>query len=230
MKKRALVFLLGFSIIAVTAVAQPRLKVVEGLKIDFGRVDRGKLATRQLTLKNIGDQKLNLGKVEVSCGCTGTVISKKELKPGDTTSMLITFNSSAFTGPVHKSLTINSNAADAPRTVVDLSAIVIEDLSFSPAWFFFKDAEADRKSTAVVKVKNESTKDLVITGFRTQLPHFTLKYPQTPFSPGSTVDLTAEFTPENAMPVLSDSVFITTSSRIQPELYIRVYRTVKKVK
>ncbi|HCV42724.1 MAG TPA: hypothetical protein DGH68_04505 [Bacteroidetes bacterium] len=230
MKNRTLVFLLSFSIGAAAAAAQPKLKVVEGLKINLGRIDRGKLATRQLTLKNIGNQKLNLGNVEVSCGCTGTVISKKELKPGDTTSLLITFNSSGFIGPVHKSLTISSNSADAPSTVVDLSAIVIEDLSFSPAWFYFKDTEAGHKSTAVVKLKNESTKDLMITGFRTQLPRFMLKYPKKPFAPGSTLDLTAEFTPEDAMPVLGDGVFVTTSSQTQPELYIRVIRSVKKLK
>jgi hypothetical protein len=230
MKKRALIFLHSVIIASVTVVAQPKLRVVEGLNIDFGKIDRGKHATRQLTLKNIGDQKLNLGNVEVSCGCTGTVVSKKELNPGDTTSLLITFNSSGFIGPVHKSLTIHSNSAGAPHTVVDLSAMVIEDLSFSPAWFHFKDAEAGRKSAAVVKLKNESTKALKITGFRTQLLDFTLKYPRKPFAPGSTVDLTAEFTPKDAIAGALAGVFITTSSKIQPELHIRVYRTVKKLK
>ena len=208
----------------------PSQKVVEGLRIDLGKIDRGKLATKPLTLKNIGNQNLNLGKIEVSCGCTGTVLSKKDLKPGDTTSLLITFNSSGFIGPVHKSPAIHSNSADAPQTVVDLFATVIVDLSFSPAWFHFKDAEAGRASTAVVTLKNESPKPITITGVRTHLPHFTVKYPRKPLAPGASADLTAEFTPKDDMPVLNNSVVVSTSSAMQPELCIRVYRTVKKVK
>jgi len=230
MKYRGLIFLLSASIAAATMVAQPRLKVIEGLNIDFGKIDRGKLATKQLTLKNIGNQNLNLGKIEVSCGCTGTVISKLELKPGDTTSLLITFNSAGFIGSVQKSLTIHSNSADTPQTVVDLFATVIVDLSFSPAWFHFKDAEAGRASTAIVTLKNESPKPITVTGFRTQLPHFTVKYPRKPLAPGASADLTAEFTPKDNAPVMNDSVFVKTSSRMQPELCIRVYRTVKKLK
>jgi hypothetical protein len=230
MRNRALVFLLSMSIAALTATAQPKLRVLEGLKFDLGRIDRGTVATKHLTLKNIGSEKLDLGNVEVSCGCTGTVVSNKELKPGDTTSLLITFNSRNFTGGVHKTVTINSNSVDAPRTVVEFSATVVEDLSFTPMQFYFKDAEAGRRSTATIKVKNESTKELMITGFRTQLPNFTIKYPPKPIAPGSAIDLVAEFTPKNAMPVLSDGVFITTSSPIQSEVYVYVFGNVKEFK
>ena len=230
MNMRAVALLLGASIVAVTAAAQPKLKVVGGLKIDFGNVDRGTVATRQVTLKNIGNQKLNLGTVEVSCGCTGTLLSKKELKPRDTTSLLVTFNSGTFTGPVHKSLTIHSNSADAPQILVEITAMVIVDLSFSPAWFYFKNAELGRKSTAVISVKNESTKDIVITGFRTQLPNFVVTYPQEAIGPGQTMNITAEFTPETAVTAFSDAVFLTTSSRIQPEVGIYVYLNLKKFK
>jgi hypothetical protein len=230
MTKRTLALLLGIMIAAVTVAAQPKLKVIGGLKIDFGRVDRGQLATRQVTLKNIGNQKLTLGSIDVSCGCTGTVISKKELKPGDTTSLLITFNSSTFNGPVQKSLTINSNSVGAPHTVIEISAMVIVDLSFSPAWFFFKHAEVGRRSTAVIKAKNESAKNILITGFRTQLPNFVVTYPPEAIAPGATIDLMAEYTPENALTAITDGVFFTTSSQIQPEVAFYVYLNFRKLK
>lgn len=215
---------------AIIATAQPRLKVVEGLTFDLGKIDRGTVATKRLTLKNVGTEKLDVGNVEVSCGCTGTVVSNKELKPGDTTSLLITFNSKNFSGQVHKSVTINSNAAGAPRTVVEFSATVTEDLSFSPMQFYFKDAEVGRKSIATIKVRNESAKELMITGFRTQLENFVIKYPPKRIIPGESVDITAEFTPKVAKPVLSDGVFITTSSQTQSEVYIYVFGNVKEFK
>lgn len=230
MKRWGMIILLSAILGASAAFAQPKLKVVPGLNIDFGKIEQGKVATKHLMLKNTGNQSLTLGKIDVSCGCTGTVLSKKDLKPGDTTSLRITFNSTGFLGPVHKSLTINSNSAGTPQTVVDLLATVVVDLSFSPAWFYFKDAEAGRTSTAVVTLKNESQRAIKVTGFRTQLPSFTLKYSDKPFPPGATMDLTAEFTPQDNTPVMNDSVFVKTSSRMQPELCIRVYRTVKKLK
>ena len=75
------------------------------MKFDLGKIDRGVVAKKELTIKNAGTEKLVLGNVEVSCGCTGTVVSNKELLPGDTTSLLITFNSKNFNGPVHKTVT-----------------------------------------------------------------------------------------------------------------------------
>jgi hypothetical protein len=221
---------LALCVVASTAHAQPRLKVEEGLSFDLGKIDRGTVATKRLTLKNIGSEQLDLGTVEVSCGCTGTVVSNKTLKPGDTTSLLITFNSKNFSGQVHKSLTINSNSTDAPRTTVAFTATIVEDVVFTPMQFYFKDAEVGRKSTATINVKNESTKELMITGFRTQVENFVIKYPPKKIPPGGSMDITAEFTPKTARPVLSDGVFITTSSQSQPEVYIYIFGNVKEFK
>jgi hypothetical protein len=227
---KTLALALTLSFAALIASAQPRLKVEGGLNFDLGKIDRGTVATKRLILKNVGSEKLDLGNVEVSCGCTGTVVSNKELKPGDTTSLLITFNSRNFNGPVHKSVTINSNAVDAPRTVVEFTATVIEDLSFSPMQFYFKDAEVGRKSIATIKVKNESAKEQLITGYRTQVENFVIKYPPKKILPGESMDITAEFTPKSAKPVLSDGVFITTSSQSQSEVYIYIFGNVKEFK
>ena len=149
------------------------------------------------------------------------------MNPGDTTSLLITFNSKNFSGEVHKSLTVNSNAVDAPRTMIEFTATVIEDLTFSPMQFYFKDAEEGRKSTATIKVKNGSNKGLLITGYRTQLENFVLKYPPKAIPPGEAIEITAEFTPKKGMPVLSDGVFINTSSQSQSEVYIYIFGNVK---
>ena len=213
-----------------TVVAQPKLKIIEGPKFDLGKIDRGAVMTKQLTLKNVGTEQLAIGQVEVSCGCTGTVVSNKELKPGDTTSLLITFNSKNFSGTVHKSVTINSNAADAPRTLIEFTATVVQDLEVTPTQFYFKDAEVGKKSIAVVKVKNESAKEQMITGFHTQLENFTITYSPKAIAPGETIEITAEFTPKKAVPTLNDGVFLTTSSKSQSEIYVYIFGNVKEFK
>lgn len=228
--KKILILLTAMSAATMNVTAQPKLKVVDGLKFDLGKIGQGTVATKRLVLQNIGSEKLDLGSVEVSCGCTGTVVSNKQLAPGDTSSLMITFNSKNFSGQVHKSVTINSNSADAPRTVVEFTATVTQEVSFNPLQFYFKDAEAGRKSFATVKVKNESDHEIMITGYRTQLEGFDLKYPPKALAPGETMDVTAEYTPKKAMPVLSDGVFITTSSKTQTEVYLYVFGNVKEFK
>ncbi len=228
--KKILVLSLALFIVAFGGVAQPKLKVLEGEKFDLGKIDKGVVKTKQLTLKNVGTDTLKLGNVEVSCGCTGTVVSNKTLRSGDTTSLLITFNSRNFSGPVHKSLTINSNSADAPRTLIEFTATVIEDLVFSPVQFYFKDAQVGRKTTAVVTVKNTGYKEFTIIGFRTQLDGFEIKYSPKPIAPGETMEITAEYTPKKALPALSDGVFVKTSSSAQAEVYIYIFGNVKEFK
>ena len=227
--KKSLLFSLFFGIVS-AVFAQPKLEVEQGLKFDLGKIDRGVVAKKELTIKNAGTEKLVLGNVEVSCGCTGTVVSNKELLPGDTTSLLITFNSKNFNGPVHKTVTVNSNSVEAPRTLIEFTATVVEDLAFSPMQFYFKDAQVGTTSTATIIVKNESTKDLMITGYHTQLQDFSIKYPPKTIAPGDTMAITAEFTPQKAVPVLSDGVYITTSSKTQSEVYIYIFGNVKEFK
>ena len=228
--KKILSLSFALVIVAFNGTAQPKLKVLEGEKFDLGKVDRGAVMTKRLTLRNVGSDTLKLGNVEVSCGCTGTVVSNKLLKAGDTTSLLISFNSRNFSGPVHKSLTINSNSADAPRMLIEFTATVIEDLVFSPMQFYFKDAQVGSKSTAVVKVRNEGSKEFMITGFRSTLENFVIKYPPKAISPGKTMEITAEYTPRTVMPALSNGVFITTSSLSQAEVYIYIFGNVKEFK
>lgn len=222
--------LLAMSVWALSATAQPKLKIVEGSSFDLGKIERGAVATKRLTLKNVGNKKLDIGNVEVSCGCTGTVLSNKELKTGDTTSLLITFNSKNFNGPVHKTVTVNSNSEGSPRTLIEFTATVVQDLAFTPMQFYFKDAEVGKKSTAAVTVKNESSKELNITGYRSQLEDFVITYPPKPIAPGETMQITAEFTPKKAVPVLSSGVTITTSSQAQSEVYIYIFGNVKEFK
>jgi hypothetical protein len=222
--------LLALLVAAANLHAQPKLTILEGPKFDLGGIYRGAVVQKRLTLKNTGNQSLSIGRVDVSCGCTGTVLSHSDLAPGDTSSLVITFSSKNFTGPVHKTVTVNSNAPEAPQTRIDFTATVIEEVSIAPAQFFFKDAEAGRVATAAITVKNGGDKPLNLTGYRTGLAGFSLKLPPAPIKPGESAQVVAEFKPKNAMPVLSDGVFLNTSSQNQSEIYIYVFGNVKEFK
>jgi hypothetical protein len=210
--------------------AQPKIEFVEGTKVDLGTIYRGTTAEKKLTIRNVGTKTLEVGKVEVSCGCTGTLLSSDHLKPGETGTLLITFNSKNFKGPVHKTVTVNSNAKDSPRTSITFTASVVEEITLSESRFMFKNAEVGLQSTASITVTNNANEKLRLTGYKTELPGFSLKLPSEPIEPGQTVQLVAEYKPEQAARVLSKALSIETSSKRQPELSVYIFGNVKEWK
>ncbi len=210
--------------------AQPRLKVLEGTKIDFGRMDRGAVVQKKVSLKNVGNQVLVIGDVAASCGCTGTVVSEHQIQPGETGSVLITFNSKNFSGPIHKTVTINSNAAKEPQTVIEFTGLVVEEISVIPTQVMFRDAEVGKPAAQKVKIKNEGADKLTLTGYRTQLAGLTAILPEKPIAPHDSVEITVEFRPKEAKSILSDLLYITTSSKKQPEVMIYVFGSAREFK
>ncbi|MCZ6776687.1 MAG: DUF1573 domain-containing protein, partial [Ignavibacteria bacterium] len=183
-----------------------------------------------VTIKNVGTKTLVLGRVEASCGCTGTFLSSGRLEPGEVGTLLIRFDSKNFTGPIRKTVTVNSNAADAPRTRITFTASVIEEITLSEPRFMFKDAEVGLRNTASITVTNNAKEKLELTGYKTDLSGFSLKLPLEPIEPGQSVDLVAEYKPEKAIRVLSKTLSIETSSKRQPELSVYIFGNVKEWK
>ncbi len=211
------------------AVSQPKLEVVEGLKFDFGSVNRGTVVEKKLSLKNVGTDTLNLGAVDVSCGCTGTIVSEQRILPGKSGSILITFNSKNFSpGPVHKAVTISSNSEGSPRTMIEFTATIVEEITLTPPQIWFKDAQVGILSTATITMKNQGKSALRLTGFQTSLKGFSMTLPEGPIEPGASAQISVEYKPAEVHSVLSDGVFVSTTSTSQPKLYIQVYGSVRE--
>lgn len=225
-----MVRVLALLMLAIGGYAQPKIEVVGGSKLDLGSINRGKVVDREVTIKNTGTEALSLGRIEASCGCTGTLLSSDNIPPGKTGTMKITFNSQNFSGPVHKTVTINSNDPNSPRTVVEFRATVVEEVMIQPAQIWFRDAEVGRVSTFKLTVRNGGSESLSLKGFRTQLAGFSLRLPEASIEPGQAAEVVAEFKPGEARPVLSDGVFLATSSKNQPEVFIQIYGTVREFK
>ncbi len=219
-----------FVTVSMAAVAQPKLEIVGGTKLDLGTINRGKITEKKITVKNTGKDTLSLGRVEVSCGCTGTVVSNNIIPPGKSGSILITFNSTNFTGPVHKYVTVNSNDIENPRTQIEFVANIIQEVSVNPGQFWFRDAEVGKKSTATIVVQNQGKEDLVIGSYNTKLEGFSIKLPETPIHPGQSAEIVAELKPKSAMVVLNDSVILKTNNVNQPQVYVYIYGNVKDFK
>jgi hypothetical protein len=217
-------------VLGMVVYAQPRLQVIDGTKIDFGALNRGTIAERNVVLKNVGTDTLVISRVDASCGCTGTMMSDQRIKPGGTGTLMITFNSKNFTGPIHKTVTVHSNTVEGTTTVIEFVADVVEEVSVDPTALWFRDAQVGVATSATFLVKNQGKAPLKLTAVKTQLEGLTIRLPEEPIEPGKAARIVAEYKPGAARPVLSDGVFITTSSNSQPQIYIQIYGNVKEFK
>jgi len=222
--------LMSIVLCASALLAQPKIEIVGGTKLSFGDIYRGKKVERTVVVKNIGSETLELGKIDVSCGCTGTVASQKSIAPGKTGEVLITFNSANFSGKIHKTVTINSNAAGAAQTMIEFEGNVIQDIAVTPPQFFFQNAEVGRSSWSKITITNNSKLPITLTGYESEAKGFSLALPKAPIKPGESIEVSAELKAAAAVQVLNNSVTIKTSSKNEPDLFVRIFGSVKEFK
>jgi hypothetical protein len=211
------------------ALAQPKIEIEGGTKFDFGEVYRGNKVERKLVVKNTGNQTLEISRVDAACGCTGTVLSNSSILPGKTGEVLVSFNSQNFSGKTRKTVTIHSNAPTSP-TVVEFEANVVQEITVNPQQFWFRDAEVGRTAKATIALTNNSKEPVTLTGYTCTVQGFSLTLPKAPIPPGKSVELTAELKATAPMQVLSDGVSIKTSSKTEPDVFVRIFGSVKEFK
>jgi hypothetical protein len=226
---RWLVVLAG-CLIVTAGNAQPKISVEGGTKFDMGTVDRGKAGQKKLTLKNLGSDTLILGQVEVSCGCTGTMVSSSRIAPGKTGELLITFNSAGYVGEVHKNVTVNSNDVASPRTLIEFTATVIEEVVVNPRQLYFRTAEVGKVDTFSISVTNTGKEPFNVTGYQCSLASLTLDVPKEPVKPGETIRVKGQINPKEPKGILTDNLNLQTSSKRQPGIDIAIFGAIKEFK
>lgn len=77
---------------------------------NFGKVTDGAMVEYSYRFKNSGKNPLIISSAVASCGCTVPEKPEEPIKPGDTGFLKVVFNSKGRVGPVHKDVTVTSNA------------------------------------------------------------------------------------------------------------------------
>lgn len=125
---------------------------------DFGDLEEGDVATHNFVVKNSGGSQLVLERVGTSCGCTAALPEKKEIAPGDTTTIEVSFNSKNRAGQsVHKTVTVYSNDPDHSQTRLTITGSVTQRgprlQIIPPSW------DVDVLSPESVKIKHLTLKN-----------------------------------------------------------------------
>lgn len=103
--------------------AEPAINLSK-LEHDFGNIKQGKTVKTTFSFKNNGNSILKIEKIQTSCGCTGTLLSQKEIPAGGQGSVEVTFNSGTYNGKVVRYLTIYTNDKNNREIELKISATV----------------------------------------------------------------------------------------------------------
>jgi len=161
-KSTIVVSLLLMLVMASAVAAQDRpgfpAIVVEPDSLDFGRMDQQEVRTKSVIIRNVGGAPLEILDVGTTCGCTVAKPDVDVLAPGESTEMLVTFDSKTFTGPQTKSVKITSNDPAEPELTFKVTSYVFAPLVFIPQWKvvgFGRERASEMKSQVVKVVASE---------------------------------------------------------------------------
>ena len=163
---------------------------------DLGTIKSDQPQTHIFTLKNEGGETLIIERVQAPCGCTATVLSDKNLLPGKTTQLEVTFNPRGYDGEVTQSVYIYSNDPKTPRMKIAIKAIVERESSpkihtSTSKWDLGLLSIGD-SSSLLIKVSNQG--DLVLEIENIILPNqvsYQQEVPEFPLllAPGEEIEL-----------------------------------------
>ncbi len=96
--------------------------------VDGGKIIEGEKFEYDYVFKNTGESPLILTSVKPSCGCTTPHWPQgKEIQPGESEKIAVSFNSRGRMGKQTKSVTVRSNAVGTPTVVLKFSVEVVKD-------------------------------------------------------------------------------------------------------
>src|ERR1041385_2705191 len=138
----------------------PRLTIVEPVK-DYGTVPKGDKLEWGFVVKNTGNADLQIISAKPGCGCTVADFDKV-IKPGETGKVTAHVDTTAFAGPISKSVTLETNDPNTPTAQLTLHAIVKPYVEAYPAGFVrfnLLQGDADSQTATLYSEEDERSEE-----------------------------------------------------------------------
>jgi hypothetical protein len=229
--KRLFLFVFTMMTCALTsAIAQPKIEIVDGNQLNFGDVFHGKKAEKIVMVKNIGKDTLKISEVRTQCGCTAAMMSEtdKRLGPNQVGQLSIAFDTHNYSGQVSKQVYISSNDTSNPKVTITFTTNVMDVLTFDPKMVSFNDMKVDSTATRMVTVSNPSSKlPLKILSVDSKNPLLKVSFMKNELMPGEKTQMQAMFTPEKSGQ-FQGVIEITTNHPTDPKITISFFAWVTR--
>jgi len=126
MKKILILFIAFFSLMSVHSQENKPEISFEKTVIDYGTVNKGDNGVRKFVFKNTGNAPLIISNVKSTCGCTIPKKPEKPILPGESEKIQVKYDTKRV-GFIRKSITVTSNAASSPTTILKIKGQVVEN-------------------------------------------------------------------------------------------------------
>ena len=126
MKKILILFIAFFSLMSVHSQENKPEISFEKTVIDYGTVNKGDNGVREFVFKNTGNAPLIISNVKSTCGCTIPKKPEKPILPGESEKIQVKYDTKRV-GFIRKSITVTSNAASSPTTILKIKGQVVEN-------------------------------------------------------------------------------------------------------
>ena len=214
----------------------PRLTIVEPVK-DYGTVPKGEKLDWAFVVKNTGNADLQIIAAKPGCGCTVADFDKV-IKPGETGKVTAHVDTTAFAGPIAKSVSLETNDPSTPTAQLTIHAVVKPYVEAYPAGFVRYNLLQGEAATQTVTLYSEEEDPFEIV--KVDAPSDWVKVAVNKVTdpaqlapsvgkPGQAqykLDITVGG-PDAKLGPIADKIHILTNSRHQPDYFVSVTGVVR---
>jgi len=209
----------------------PRLTIVEPVK-EYGEVPKGDKLDWAFVIKNTGSSDLQIIAAKPGCGCT-VADYDKVIKPGETGKVTAHVDTTNFSGPIAKTVTLETNDPSSPTSTLTIHAVVKPYVEAYPAGFVrFNQLLGDVATQSITLYSEEDDpfeiKDVQVPGDWVKVAYHKIENETERVAnvgkPGQNqykVDITVGG-PDAKIGPMADKIRILTSSKHSPEYPISV--------
>ena len=231
------VFLLSFSITAFSQLMGPKVSVQQ-VEYNFGNITQGDIVSHTFIITNNGGDLLKITDVKASCGCTAANPTKRELKPGESSNLEVTFNSKGRKGPQTKTVNVTTNDPEKKAVTLTIKCNIIvpeEKSSKTGAKIFFPETQHDfgkvkegLKIEYTFKFENKGTESLVVKDIKTSCGCTAAVVSNSNLKPGEVGSIKVDFDTKNRAGRNSKSITIVSNDKNEPNKVLTIYADVQK--
>ena len=218
-----LIFLGAASLPASTGI--PKI-AFESLELDLGKVAQGDPAKGAFKFRNLGSAILKIVDVVPGCGCTSTLLSAGQIKPGESGEIAITVSTTGITGPMRKTVVVTTNDPKQPEINLIVAVVVEPEVALSQPALFFGNISANREVTREVILTIPTDKTIRVVGAESSNKDIRLSLSPVAETNGKRVRLSVTHKAGAKPGYFFGTAVIKTTSRRTPELTLGIRGTV----
>ncbi|HKI85616.1 MAG TPA: DUF1573 domain-containing protein, partial [Thermoanaerobaculia bacterium] len=212
---------------------QPKIVAPEPVK-DVGQVTKGSKVSHDFVLENKGDAPLVISEVRPGCGCT-VVSFDKTIAPGASGKVHAVVDTTDFSGPIAKDVTVLSNDPKTPRLQLVIKADVRPYLFADPGYARYIYVQDEKPGTIVQTIYSSDFPDLKVLSVKSPYPfikvafHEATKEERKPDIKGNQWRILTTIEPNAPVGALADFLVIKTNHPKQPVMKIPISGFVRPV-